>query len=89
MQHFPLLTVITFTPVAASLLLLMLPAERKTEIRMTALAAGLLTLFLSLLAYFSYNQGLGGYQFVEQHSWVPQLGISYHVGVDGISLFLC
>jgi len=85
-MNFPFLTVITFTPMAASLLLLAMPAERKSEIRMTALAAGLLTLLLSTYVYFGYDQGAAGYQFIERHTWVPQLGISYFMGVDGITL---
>ena len=35
--------------------------------------------------YFSYDAAAAGYQFVEKYSWLPALGISYHVGVDGIS----
>jgi len=45
-----------------------------------------LALSLYLLAAFSPAQS--GYQFVEQYEWIPQLGVSYHLGVDGISLFL-
>ncbi len=83
---FPFLTVITFTPMAAALLLQLIPSERKSEIRMTALAAGLFTLVLSLFTYFGYDQAAAGYQYVEHYEWIPQLGISYYMGVDGINL---
>jgi NADH-quinone oxidoreductase subunit M len=83
---FPFLSVITFTPMAAALLILLLPEERKTEVRVTALAAGAFATALSLFVYFAYDQAQGGYQFVEKFVWVPQFGISYHLGVDGMNL---
>ncbi len=83
---FPLLTLIVFTPATAAVLILMLPPARKTEVRMLAAAAGLFVLVLSLFAYFGYDMQRAGYQFIEQVDWVPQLGIQYHVGADGISL---
>lgn len=84
-MNFPILSVITFIPLLTGVILLLLPAERKTEVRMLALAAGLFTMLLSLWTYFSYDFAVGGYQFVEKYAWLPQLGVDYHVGVDGIS----
>jgi NADH-quinone oxidoreductase subunit M len=83
---FPFLTVITFTPLAAGLLILLFPAERKTEVRVTALAAGAFATAMSVWIYLTYNMGQGGYQFIERYEWVPQLGITYYVGVDGMTL---
>ena len=85
-MSFPLLSAITFTPVTVGMLLLLFPADRHTEIRITALAGATLTLFLSIWAYVNYDISLAGYQFVERLNWVPALGISYYVGVDGLSL---
>ena len=85
-MSFPFLSVITFTPLVAALIIMMIPAERKTEVRVTALAAGGSATLLSLYVYFAYDQALGGYQFVEKMPWVAQFGIDYHVGVDGMSL---
>jgi len=85
-MSFPFLSVITFTPLVAALIIMMIPAERKTEVRVTALAAGGFATLLSLYVYFAYDQALGGYQFVEKMPWVAQFGIDYHVGVDGMSL---
>ena len=84
-MQFPILSVIVFTPIIAGVLMLFIPAERKTETKVTALAAAIIALGLSVWVYFSYNVGAGGYQFIEKYSWLPQFGISYHVGVDGIS----
>jgi NADH-quinone oxidoreductase subunit M len=85
-MSFPFLSVITLTPITAALLILLFPAERKTEVRVTALAAAVFATVLSVYVYFAYDQSLGGYQFVEKFDWVPQLGIAYHLGVDGMSL---
>ncbi|MGE5222928.1 MAG: complex I subunit 4 family protein [Omnitrophica WOR_2 bacterium] len=82
---FPILSVIVFTPILTGLVLLMLPAERKAEIRMLALAAALFDLVLSLWVYFSYDMVAGGYQFLEKATWLPALGISYSVGVNGLN----
>ena len=84
-MQFPILSVIVFTPIVAGLLILLIPAERKTEVRVAALAAGAFALLLSIWVYFSYDVAAGGYQFVEKYAWLPPLGISYHVGVDGMN----
>ena len=82
---FPVLSAIVFSPLVAALIILLIPAERKTEARGVALAAAIFALLLSLWVYLSYDKTVAGYQFVEQYSWLPQLGISLHLGVDGIS----
>jgi len=84
-MQFPIISVIVFTPIIAGLLIFLLPGERKTEIRVTALAAAAFALLLSIWVYFSYDTAAGGYQFVEKYNWLPQLGISYYVGVDGMN----
>jgi len=84
-MEFPVLSVITFTPMVAALLILMLPAQRKNETRAVALAAATFALILSLWMYLTYDQGTAGYQFVEKYNWLPALGISLHFGVDGMS----
>jgi len=84
-MQFPILSVIVFTPLIAGVLILLYPAERKTEVRVTALAATVISLLLSLWVFISYDVSAGGYQFIEKFPWLPILGISYHMGVDGIS----
>lgn len=85
-MQFPILSVIVFTPIITALLLLLIPGERKTEVRVAALAAAFIAMSLSIWVYFSYDVSKGGYQFVEKYPWLPMLGISYHIGVDGISV---
>ena len=83
---FPILSIIIFLPLAAGLIMLALPSTKKGWIKGLAAAVGAIDLVLALLLYFSYDQAAAGYQFIEKMPWVPQLGISYHVGVDGFSL---
>jgi len=85
MMNFPVLSVITFTPMVAALIILMLPAQRKNEARAVALAAATFALILSAWVYFSYDQVTAGYQFTEKYNWLPALGVSLYFGVDGIS----
>lgn len=84
-MQFPILSVIVFTPLVTGLLILLIPAERRNEIRVAALAAGAFSLLLSIWAYFSYDIAAGGYQFIEKYTWLPALGVSYHVGIDGMN----
>ena len=84
-MQFPILSVIVLTPITAGLLILLIPGNRKNLIRYVALAAGTIALLLSAWVYFNYNITAGGYQFVERYNWLPELGISYIVGVDGMN----
>jgi NADH-quinone oxidoreductase subunit M len=83
---FPILSLIIFLPLAAGLLILALPAERKLAIKGIALGAGVISLVLAVIIYARYDIALGGYQFIERLPWLPALGISYYVGVNGISV---
>jgi NADH-quinone oxidoreductase subunit M len=67
------------------MLILLFPSDRKNEVRMAALAAATIALLLSAWVYFNYDISKGGYQFMEHYNWLPQLGISYYVGVDGMN----
>jgi NADH-quinone oxidoreductase subunit M len=72
-------------PVAAALLLLASPAER---LRQSALVATLIEFVLSLGLWWTFDPGTSAMQFEFQVAWIPAFGISYHVGLDGISLFM-
>jgi NADH-quinone oxidoreductase subunit M len=93
---FPFLSVITLSPIAAAVIILLLPKERKENARMMALAAMVLGMVLSLYVYINYYQNLPDpgtpwrdtLQFVEELPWVPGLGINYIMGVDGLSATL-
>ena len=82
-----ILTLVTFIPMAGAVLLVFFP-RRDREIRGFALLVSLLTFVLSLHlpAYFHRNQT--GFQFELNVPWIPTPNIHYHMGVDGISLWL-
>nr|WP_321467086.1 NADH-quinone oxidoreductase subunit M [uncultured Desulfobulbus sp.] len=80
------LSVIIFLPIIAGLLLLATPANR-TVARFTGMAISLSALVLSLDLYLKF-QATGHLEFVENIPWVQSLGVSYSLGVDGISLFI-
>jgi len=84
----PLISVVTFLPLAGALLLLGVSRERVGVIKHLALAVSLVTFLVSLLLYQGFQLAQPGMQFAEQRAWVPGFGIQYYVGVDGISLLL-
>ncbi len=84
-----LLTTITFTPLAGALILL-LPMFRRNDqaVRWVANGFGLLGFLVSLPLWFAFDRSATGFQFVERHPWIPSIGASYFLGVDGISVLL-
>ena len=88
-----LLSTIVFLPLAGALLVLLAGRrgdrpEREGAVRATALAVSLVAFAATLLLWWRFDPADPGFQFVESRAWLPQFGISYHLGVDGISLFL-
>jgi NADH-quinone oxidoreductase subunit M len=88
-----LLTTIVFVPLIGAILVLLAGGrgdrpEREPMVRALALAVSLVDFLLTLWLWARFDAASSGFQFVEQHAWLPQFGISYHLGVDGISLFL-
>ena len=84
----PLLTLLVVLPLAGGVAVLLVGRDRHRLARQLALAASLVTFGLSLILWRQFDQASAAYQFVEHRTWLPDFGISYHVGVDGISLFL-
>ena len=81
----PLLTTIVFLPLLGAAVTALLPKERAELPRVVALVVSLvdLALVIWLVAQFDVGAGL---QFVERAEWIPEAGIQYFLGVDGISL---
>jgi NADH-quinone oxidoreductase subunit M len=73
------------SPVLGAGLIAVLPRERTDAIKTVAAAAAFLSLLLSFFVFAGYDRSAGGFQFTEQMSWIPSLGIGYHVAVDGFS----
>jgi len=89
MTHLPLLSLVTFLPLLGVLALLFLPKGEKnaTWARIIALGVSVLTFAVSLSLYRAFDPVAGGFQLIEKAAWIPSLGIAYHKGVDGISLW--
>jgi NADH-quinone oxidoreductase subunit M len=90
---FPFLTVLVLLPVGAALAVALVPAALGARLQrgvVYALGMGgsLATLALAVTIAVRYHAGNGGYRLVSQHVWAQSLGISWHLGVDGISVFL-
>ena len=83
-----LITAILFLPLAGGLLLALARGgdRRAGGVRAFALAVSLAAFALSLALFACFRPGFPGMQFVEEAAWIPRFGISYKVGVDGISL---
>jgi NADH-quinone oxidoreductase subunit M len=86
-MNIPILSLITFLPLAGAVLLIFFPRDRKGLLYGFSLALTVAVFAASLLLYFRFDAGAAGPQFVEKTAWLG-FGIQYHVGVDGISLFL-
>ncbi len=100
MEGFPILTLITFLPVLGMILILLIPKESKTQIKLAALVMVALQLVLSVLMMTKFNYNAGGifdiksFQFVEKFRWIEISGVSwlgkvkidYFLGVDGLSM---
>ncbi len=86
---FPVLSLIVFLPLAGALLLpVSFKATQRAAMRWWALLVSVVEFVLSLWLIFAW-QTTGEMQFVDGPlAWIPELGVSYHLGVDGISLFL-
>jgi NADH-quinone oxidoreductase subunit M len=65
----------------------MVPMSARAH-RWTALLTAVATFGVSLRLWFGFDRNLTAFQFEERAAWVPDFGISYHVGVDGISVLL-
>src|SRR3954463_15790382 len=90
-MNFPILTTLIALPVAGALLLLFIRGDEEQSApasRGIALVVSTLVFAETLLLWSRFNVSSGDFQFVERHAWIPAFGISYFVGVDGISLLL-
>jgi NADH-quinone oxidoreductase subunit M len=86
MQGFPILSVITFLPLAGAIAVAVLPARYA---RGMALAAALAAWVASLMLVIGFSPGREGlFEWVEQRDWIKLFGIEYKLGVDGLSLAL-
>ena len=86
----PWLTLILVLPLAGALLVALVPSVARSVIKQLGILSSLFTLALVALVVGGFQHGIGGlhFQFEESRQWIPAVGISYHLGVDGLSIFL-
>ncbi len=82
------LSLILMLPSLALAMLFFVPKHNEGLIRRIAVAGTFLPFLAALWVFLNYNHALGGFQFVEKTAWVPAMGISYHLGVDGINALM-
>ena len=90
-MDWPILSTITFLPLVGILALVLLRGEAAVvarNARYVALWTSIVTFALSLVLIGAFDTANPDYQFVEKVPWLPEYGINYHLGVDGISIFL-
>lgn len=89
MTSFPWLTVVGLVPLIGAAVVAALPAGLAGRAKHVALGASLLTLVLGIAAALQFSPGSKAqFQLTEQHEWIPQFGVSYALGVDGIALVM-
>ena len=85
----PLLSITTFLPLLGAAWILLMRGDAAAvarNARWVALWISLATFVVSLFIWFGFDRNSADFQFVEQHAWIPDYNISYHMGVDGISV---
>ncbi len=84
-----MLSLILFIPVLGAMLLAFMPRQGENGLKTAAFGVSVVTFAVSVALWLGFNGGDDArYQFVQNMEWVPQLGIRYHLAVDGISLVL-
>jgi NADH-quinone oxidoreductase subunit M len=89
MSDWPLLSLTTFLPLVGAAFILIIRGEAEVvarNARYVALWTSLTTFVLSLFIWFGFERGTAEFQFVEEARWIPEFGITYRLGVDGISM---
>ena len=91
MTGWPLLSTITFLPLAGALIILLIGRHEDEAVvaknaRYMALWTSFVTFIVSLFLWTEFDRGTADFQFVEKVDWIPAFNISYHMGVDGISM---
>ncbi len=90
MASFPVLSLITFLPLVGVLFILSVRGDEATvasNVRWGALFTSGATFVVSLFLWLFFDHSTADFQYVEKFEWIPAFNISYHMGVDGISMF--
>jgi len=90
MIEWPLISVTIFLPLIGALIIFLIKEDEvsSNNIKWAALWTSLGTFILSCLIWWQFDTSVGGYQLTEKYKWFSDFNFFYHVGVDGISLFM-
>ena len=89
MSTWPILSLLVFLPVGGIAFLALTgraDAQNDRNARDVTLWTSLANLALAIVLALRFDPAQEGFQFVEHAAWLPELGVAYHVGVDGISV---
>jgi NADH-quinone oxidoreductase subunit M len=86
MTQVPVLTVLIATPLVFSVAVLLIPGRLERVIKTVTIAATGLALAVALLVLAWFKTGMAGMQLTELHEWMPTFGMTYYLGIDGLSL---
>jgi len=85
---YPLLTFLILAPAIGAVVTLLVPGRRPELARAVGYVASMATFAMALFLLVQFDSGASGFQLVESHSWIGAFGITWTLGVDGISLFM-
>ena len=85
MDH--ILSIVLFTPLVGLLVLLFIPSSNARAVKLWANIASFAGFLVSLPLVFNFDR-TRDFQFVEKAQWIPSIGATYHIGIDGMSLLL-
>jgi NADH-quinone oxidoreductase subunit M len=83
-----ILSLVTWLPAAGGLALLFFNKEKSDSIRLFANVWAFICFLISLPLLFAFDRNKPGFQFIEDHSWIPSIGVRYQMGIDGMALVL-
>src|SRR5438046_554730 len=83
-----MLSIITWLPVVGAILILGLFKKEQSALIKKFATAWLALDFVVSLWLFGYDRGIGGFQFLEDHQWIPVIGARYQMGADGVAMLL-
>jgi NADH-quinone oxidoreductase subunit M len=87
-MNFPILTTLVFLPAVGALAVALVPKSREDIAKVIGIAVSVAVAIFAVFMLVDFKVGDAGFQFVTRQDWIPDFGISWHLGIDGISLFL-
>ena len=88
MESFPYLTSLVLVPAVGALLVALVPRGRDDLVRLVGMAAAVAALLIGVAMLVQFDGDRSSFQMVSEHPWIAAWGISWKLGIDGISVFL-